>query len=72
MQAMIEGTRKHNPREFLNDLKRVRDVLVYSSTSNIFLKVRKKEVISESKKGTIHYYLSDKVFYNRRLSMIII
>lgn len=63
---------KINDKKFYDDLKSVRDVLVYASTSREFFKVTKGEVLKKAKTEKIEYYLTDKIFVVKRVAMVII
>ena len=68
----IKKIKKLNSQQFLNDLKRIRDVMVLASTSKTFLHVQKKELLKEAETEKIHYCMTDKIFKSRRDVMVII
>ena len=61
----------HNSKQFLDDLKRVRDVMVITGRSNAYLHVTKKELKKEAETRKIHYYITDKIFRSVRDVMVI-
>ena len=67
----IKKIKEHNSQQFLDDLKRVRDVMVITPKSNAYLHVSKKELRKEAMEGKIHYYITDKVFRVVRDVMVI-
>ena len=66
------GYVKLNDQKFLDDLKRVRDVMVHSSISETFLHVSKTEVLREAETSKIVYYMTDGIFKVKRDVMVII
>jgi hypothetical protein len=67
----IKKIKKHNDNLFLHDLNRVRDVMVYAPSSNVFLKITKKELRKEAETTKINYHINDKIFVRRREVMVI-
>jgi len=67
----IKEIKKHNPQSFLDDLKRVRDVMVITQKSNAYLHVSKSELKKEASFGKINYYITDKIFKVVRDVMVI-
>lgn len=61
-----------NGEQFLKDLKRVRDVVVYAQTSKTFFRVRKMEVKSDAQTTKIYYYITDTIYKVKRDVMVII
>ena len=68
---MLKEIKKYNDKNFIADLKKVRDVLVYAQSSGTMFKVSKKEVMKEAAVGKIDYYISDKIFVVKRNAMVI-
>lgn len=67
----IKKIRRNNSKQFLEDLKRVRDVMVVASCTDIFLKVTKKELLTEAETTRIEYFITDKIFKVKRDVMVI-
>ena len=67
----IKRIKKHNPQQFLDDLTRVRDVMVIMPRSNAFLHVTKQELRQEAMNGKIHYYITDTIFKVVRDVMVV-
>tara|TARA_R100000541_G_scaffold26952_1_gene36289 strand:- start:263 stop:475 length:213 start_codon:yes stop_codon:yes gene_type:complete len=67
----IKKIKKHNPQQFLDDLKRVREVMVITPRSNAYLHVAKKELRKEAEEGKIRYYITDKIFRSVRDVMVV-
>ena len=61
-----------NGDKFLKDLESVNEVLMYATTSKIFLQVRKFEVKQKAANDKIEYYMTDRIFVNGRITMIIL
>ena len=61
----------YNNQTFIDDIRRVRDILVWKSNTGEFFRIRKKDVISIAETKAISYYISDKVFVVQRDVMII-
>jgi hypothetical protein len=57
--------------EFRRDLKRVREAMVYCSVSNAYFKITKREALERSKEHKMAYYITDKIFVQKRKSMVI-
>ncbi len=68
----IKKLRLHNDQQFLDDLRRVRDVMVIMPQSNAFLHVSKKELMREASESKIVYYISDEIFKVKRNAMVVI
>lgn len=69
---MSKKIREHNPKEFLEDLNRVRDVMVYAHATKEYFKAYKCDIRRTAETQKIHYYLTDKVFKNRRTVIVIL
>lgn len=61
-----------NDKKFLDDLKGVRDVMVFTSNSNAYLHISKRELLKEAQTLKIHYYLTDKIFVVKRMVMVVV
>ena len=67
----IKKIKEHNSQQFLDDLKRVGDVMVITPKSNAYLHVSKKELRKEAEGGKINYYITDKIFRRVRDVMVV-
>ena len=43
----VKEIKKHNPQSFLDDLKRVREVMVYAECTNSYYQILKKDLLRE-------------------------
>jgi len=68
----IKRIKQNNPKEFINDLKSVREVMIKATQTGIFLQVRKIDLVSEAENRKINYYMTDEIFVKKRNVMIII
>lgn len=67
----IKKIKQHNPQKFLDDLRRVRDIMVIMPKSNACLHVKKSELMREAQEGKIHYYITDRIFMVARDVMVV-
>lgn len=67
----IKKVRKHNEQCFLDDLRRVRDVLVFAPTTLTYFRTTKTEVLKESENSHIEYEIRDDIFHVKRDVMVI-
>ena len=51
--------KKHNPQSFLDDLKRVREVMVYAECTNSYYQILKKDLLRDAERKAITYYITD-------------
>ena len=63
--------RFNNPR-LLEDIYKVRDVMVYVEQSNAYLKVRKMDVLQEAEDRNISYRMTDAIFVVKREVMLVL
>lgn len=68
----IRKIKKYNSQTFLNDLKRVREVMVYAEHSESYFRILKKEVKELAEGIEIKYYITDAIFKVKRDVMVII
>jgi hypothetical protein len=68
----IKRIKQNNPKEFINDLKSVREVMIKATQTGIFLQVRKIDLVSEAENRKINYYMTDEIFVRKRNVMIVI
>lgn len=68
----IKSIKQHNPQSFLDDLKRVREIMVYVEFTDSYYQILKKEVLKDAESKTITYYITDVVFAVKRDVMVVI
>lgn len=71
MVMSIKKIKKHNPKSFLDDLKRVREVMVYTEVTNSYYQILKKDVLRDAESKTITYYITDNIFVVKRAVMVV-
>lgn len=64
--------KKNNSNLFLEDIKRVSEVVVFASKSNAFLSVSKKSVLEEARHTRIIYYIKNDIYLVKRDVMVIL
>ena len=68
----VKEIKKHNPQSFLDDFKRVRDVMVYVECTNSYYQILKKDLLRDAERKTITYYITDSIFVIKRNVMVVI
>ncbi len=68
----IKKIKKYNSQTFLDDLKRVREIMVYTKHTNSFYKILKKDLLHDAENRVIVYYITDEIFIAKRNVMVII
>lgn len=68
----VKKIKENNNNDFLLDIKRVRDVMSYSSLTKCFFKIRKMDVLHQAETNKIRYYMTDQIFKVRRIVMVIL
>lgn len=68
----IKEIKKHNPLSFLDDLKRVREVMVYAEHTNSYYQILKKDLLRDAERQTITYYITRDIFVVKRDVMVVI
>ena len=68
----IKKIREHNSQKFLDDLKRVREIMVYTEHTNTYFQILKKDLLRDAETNAITYYITDKIFVSKREVMVII
>ena len=63
--------RIHNDKQFLIDIKSVRNVVVDLKKTDSYMGITKKEVLHAAESTHIFYYMSDDVFVVKRKTMVI-
>lgn len=64
--------KKYNPQSFLDDLNRVREVMVYAGCTGSFYQILKKDLLRAAERKTIKYYMTDAIFIITRNVMVVI
>ena len=68
----MKKVRLINGDQFVKDFKSFHTKLVYAGTSSQFFNIKSSELWKMAHEYKINYYLSDKVFLNRRTCFIVI
>lgn len=70
----VKEIKKHNPQSFLDDLKRVREVMVYAECTNSYYQIlkKKKDLLRDAERKAITYYITDTIFIIKRNVMVVI
>ncbi len=68
----IKDIKEHNPQSFLDDLRRVREFMVYAANTNSYYRILKKDVIKNAENRRITYYITRDIFVVERDVMVII
>ena len=58
----VKEIKKHNPQSFLDDLRRVREVMVYAECTNSYYQILKKDLLRDAERKAITYYITDTIF----------
>lgn len=69
---MVKEILKNNERTFLADLKRVHEVMTYASKTDAYFKITKGELLRKAATSEIRYFITDKIFVQKRNSMVVI
>lgn len=67
----VKKIKEFNQQEFLDDLKRVRDILVQPDWTQAYFKVAKRDVRKMAETCEIKYYMTDEIFVIKRDVMVI-
>lgn len=62
---------KYNGQQFLDDIKRVRSVMVQSKVTYDYYHIKKSEVLENAETMKISYHITDTIFKVRRDVMVI-
>lgn len=68
----IKKIKKYNPQSFLDDLKRVREVMVYAECTKSYYQILKKDLMRDAEMKTIKYCIVDYIFVMKRDVMVVI
>jgi hypothetical protein len=71
MGYSIKKIKEHNTGAFLADIRSVSCCMVYATQSEMFMRVSKSDVMKEAEQQLVTYSLSDRIFKNRKLVMVI-
>lgn len=72
MGASVKKIRQNNHLQFLTDVKRVRDIMIYARTTQSFFKTTKQELLAMAEDITIKYYMTNIIFTNGRTVMVVV
>lgn len=67
----ITEIKKHNSKEFIDDLKKVSQIMVWVVHTNTYLSVTKRELKTQAETNKIYYYITDQIFRARRDVMVV-
>ena len=67
----VKKIKLKNSNQFITDIKSVREVMVYVPKSNCYFKLLKRQVMKEAESEYIDYYLTDKIFVVKRMTMVV-
>lgn len=67
----IKKIKQHNPQSFLDDLKRVREVMVYAENTNGYYQIKKKDLLKDAENTPIAYYITNSIFIAKRDVMVV-
>lgn len=67
----IKRIRQHNPQSFLDDLKRVREIMVYVEFTDSYYQILKKDLLRDAECKAITYYITDTIFAVKRDVMVV-
>jgi hypothetical protein len=68
----VKKIKELNGPQFVADLKRVRNVMCYTSSSRAFFHLKKSDVKKRATEDKIHYYMTETLFVVKRMVMVII
>ena len=61
-----------NGIQFLIDLKKVSEVMVYASNTNEFFRIRKMDVKKRAAESKIEYHLTNEIYVVGRMVMVVL
>lgn len=67
----VKEIKKHNPQSFLDDLRRVREVMVYAECTNSYYQILKKDLLRDAERKAITYYITDTFIIKRNVMVVI-
>jgi len=63
--------REHNSEKFIEDIKRVRTLCIYTYETKTFFEIRKNQVLRMAEDTRIEYYITNTIYVNKRNVMVI-
>lgn len=67
----VKKIKEWNSQEFLDDLKRVRDILVQPDITQAYFRITKRDLKRMAETCEINYYMTDKIFVVKRDVMVV-
>ncbi len=67
----MSNSTKHNPPQFTKDLRAAAKVVVYAARTRTWLAVTKRDVKKEAELAETKYSMTDALYVNRQLTMVI-
>lgn len=71
MAIKTANIRKHNPAEFLKDMKACACVLVHAQSTGDYFKAYKRDIYMVAETTKIIYHTTNKLYVSGKLAMII-
>lgn len=71
MYTRIKKVRQNNGQKFIDCFKRLYTIGVYSKSGDFYV-VKKSHVWENAESSKIEYYLTDLIYANRRIVMVIV
>lgn len=68
----VKRIKEHNSQTFLDDIKRVREIMCFSQETKGFFQLKKKDIMQHAQSSEIKYYIADDIFVVKRNVMVII
>lgn len=63
--------KKHNGENFLADLKKCRNIMVYAKDTGNYFNVKKMDLKKLATERPIKYYMTEKIFVVKRWTMVV-
>lgn len=67
----VKKIKEWNSQKFLDDLKRVRDILVQPDITQAYFRITKSDLKRMAETCEINYYMTDKIFVVKRNVMVV-
>lgn len=68
----IKKIKENNSQSFLDDLKRVREIMIYAECTKSYYQILKKDLLRDAEIKAITYYITDAIFINKRNVMVVV
>ena len=68
----IKKIKENNSQSFLDDLKRVQNIMVYAECTISYYQILKKDLLRDAEMKTIKYCIVDYIFEMKRDVMVVI